>query len=202
MVQPADDVGQLVRGVGEFLFRRKSGGCTEVDGYQTLKASPVGELSSAYIVVVHEGGGAVNKGEGAVAGLARRIPVHINEFILPEIESGSLFSGPGRVACANVHRKLHMGFLQQFILIPEGNIVALPVRAIGVGAMALQAHIAAVRDFTAGRRREKTQGFIWSSECAGGQQERCEKVPGDLHGLLFPQLCIGSSHENPETTLG
>src|SRR6516164_11293495 len=98
MVHAADNVSQFVGGVGEFLFRRKSGGCTEVDGYQTLKASPVGELSSAYIVVVHEGGGAVNKGEGAVAGLACRIPVHINEFVLPEVESASVFSGPGRVA--------------------------------------------------------------------------------------------------------
>ena len=186
MVQVANHVGQLVRGVGEFLFRRKSGGHTEVDGYQTLKACPVWELSSASIVVVHEGGGAVNKGEGAVAGLACRIPVHFNEFILPEVESASLFSGPDRVACADIDRKLHMGFLQQFILIPAGNIVALPVRTIGVETMTLQAHIAAVRDFTAGSRRDKTYEFICSRECAGGQQERCENVPGYLHGLSFP----------------
>src|SRR6516164_5594712 len=186
MVQAANNVAQLVRGVGEFLFPRKGGGHTEVDSYQTLKACPVRELRSAYIVVVHEGGGAVNKGEGAVAGLARWIPVHINEFILPEVESASLFSGPGRVACANVHRNLHMGFLQQFILVAAGNIVALPVRAFGVEAMTLQAHIAAVRDFTAGSRREETHGFIWSRECAGGQQERSEKFPGYIHVLLFP----------------
>jgi len=186
MVQAANNVAQLVRGVGEFLFPRKGGGHTEVDSYQTLKACPVRELRSAYIVVVHETGGAVNKGEGAVAGLARRIPVHFNEFILPEVESASLFSGPDRVACADIDRKLHMGFLQQFILIPAGNIVALPVRAIGVGTMALQAHIAAVRDFTAGSRREKTYGFIWSGECAGGQQERSEKFPGYIHVPLFP----------------
>jgi len=186
MVQAANNVSQLVRGVSEFLFRRKSGGHTEVDGYQTLKACPVWELRSAYIVFVHEGGGAVNKGEGAVAGLARRIPVHINEFILPEVESASLFSRPDRVACADIDGKFHMGFLQQFILIPAGNVVASPVCAIGVGTMTLQAHIAAVRDFTAGSRKGKPHAFTWSCECAGGQQERCEKFPGYFHGLLFP----------------
>ena len=185
MVQAANDVGQLVGGVGKFLFRRKSGRHTQVDGYQTLKACPVWELSSAYIVVVHEGGGAVNKGEGAVAGLACRIPVHINEFVLPEVESANLLRGPDRVACADIDRKLHVGFLRQFILVAAGNIVTLPVRAIRVGAMTLQAHKAAVWDSPAGSRREKMHGSIWSSDCAGGQQERDEKVLGSLHELLF-----------------
>jgi hypothetical protein len=159
------DVG-LWRGHGDIGKRYRhyltvdysSRGYTEVDAYQTLKDCPVWELSSAYIVVIHEGGGAVNKGEGAVS-VARRIPVHINEFILPEVESASLFSGPGRVACADIDRKLHTGFLQQFILIPAGNIVALLVHAIGVGAMTLQAHIAAVRDFAAGSQKGKDARF-------------------------------------------
>jgi hypothetical protein len=112
--------------------------------------------------------------------------VHINEFILPEVESASLFSGPNRVACADKDRKLHMGFLQQFILIPAGNIVSLPVRAIGIRTMTLQAHIATLPDSTAGSRREETVGFIWSRECACGQQQRDEKVPGYIHGLWFP----------------